>query len=127
MNEFPKAITEMRHWLYLINNFAHDLFTGIWFGSFVGIYTARTSTGQFWQLPAAAATVVNGLVHRFFWLGAASLALVMFTGCIRFLYRRQWDALEAPNGLKRPILIVKHALLGTAFLAGSVHAFLWTF
>jgi len=117
----------MRPWLYLINNFAHDLFTGIWFGSFVGLYTVRVGTGQSGQLPTAAAAIVADLAHRFFWLGAVSLALVMCTGCIRFLYRRQWDALEAPNSFKISILIVKHALLGTAFLAGSVCAFFWTF
>ncbi|MDH5297941.1 MAG: hypothetical protein OEV91_02885 [Desulfobulbaceae bacterium] len=114
----------MKTYLYLINNFAHDLFTGIWCGSFVGLYTVRAKS-RF--MPPEAAAFMADLRQHFFWLGAAALMLVMLTGCIRFLYRREWDATEEPTQFKKPVLIIKHALLGSAFLAGSAYAFLWTF
>ncbi|MDH4322487.1 MAG: hypothetical protein OEV73_13450 [Desulfobulbaceae bacterium] len=117
----------MKAWIYLINNFAHDLFTGIWFGCFVGLYTCHAQVSRLAQPSAAVTAFAVELQGRFFWLGTISLALVMVTGLVRFLYRREWDKMEDPGKLKKPILIVKHALLGTAFLAGSACAYLWTF
>ena len=117
----------MKSWIYLINNFAHDLFTGIWFGSFIGLYTCHAKTNGLTQPSPAITTFATELQSHFFILGATSLLLVMLTGLVRFLYRRDWDKMEDPGKLKKPILIVKHAFLGTAFIVGSVYAIIWTF
>ena len=116
----------MKSWLYLINNFAHDLFTGIWCGSFIGIYTCRVSLQNTQPSPELAdfATLLQG---RFFILGAVALGLVMLTGVVRFWYRREWDNLEEPGKLKKPLLIIKHAILGSAFIVGSIFAVIWIF
>jgi hypothetical protein len=34
-------VTILRPWLILLNNFCHDLFTGLWFGSFIVLYVLR--------------------------------------------------------------------------------------
>ena len=117
----------MKSWLYLINNFAHDLFTGIWFGSFLGLYNCHAKLTAIQLPPAELVSFAGDLQNLFFRLGVLSLALVMVTGLVRFLYRRDWDKLENPGQLKKPILIVKHAILGTAFLIGSIYGVLWTF
>ncbi len=117
----------MKRLLYLINNFAHDLFTGIWFGTFVGILIVHAKAARHPDMPAESAIFISELNHYFFWLGVVSLLLVMITGWIRFLYRREWDALEAPGHFKKPVLIVKHILLGSAFIAGSFYAYQWTY
>lgn len=117
----------MKSWLYLINNFAHDLFTGIWCGSFLGLSLCHSRITGLRQPPAELVAFANDLQTLFFRLGVLSLALVMLTGLIRFLYRRDWDKMENPGQLKKPILIVKHAVLGSAFLIGSVYSVLWTF
>jgi len=116
----------MKSWIYLINNFAHDLFTGIWFGSFIGLYTCHAKISTIEQPTAPLSAFIGELQSHFFWLGAISLVLVMLTGLVRFLYRRDWDKMEDPGKLKKSILIVKHAFLGTAFLVGSTFAILWT-
>ncbi|MDH3360323.1 MAG: hypothetical protein OEL55_05570, partial [Desulfobulbaceae bacterium] len=114
-------------WIYLINNFAHDLFTGIWFGSFIGLYVCHAQINELAQPSAAITSFTAKLQGHFFFLGALSLVLVMLTGLVRFLYRRDWDKMENPGKLKKPILIVKHAFLGTAFIIGSAYAIIWTF
>jgi len=115
----------MKTWLYIINNFAHDLFTGLWFGSFIGLYTVHAKLLQA-PLPGDAATaLVADLEQVFFRLGALALFCVMLTGVVRFFYRREWDNMENLSQAKKPILIIKHALLGTAFLLGSFLACKW--
>ena len=116
----------MKTWLYIINNFTHDLFTGIWFGSFIGLYTVHVKVLQAPQMADTAAGLIVDLEQVFFRLGALALLGVMLTGVVRFIYRRQWDRMEENlSQSKRPILIVKHAVLGAAFLVGSFLACKW--
>ena len=117
----------MKTVFYLINNFAHDLFTGIWFGSFVGIFVVHTKAGAQMDRVPGATRLIGELNHSFLWLGALSLLLVMLTGVVRYLYRRQWDGLENPGQFKKPILIVKHVLLGFSFVVGSFYAYQWIY
>lgn len=112
----------MKIWIYLINNFAHDLFTGLWFGSFIVVYVLHGKISQTEQ-PALLAE----LLKLFFQVGAGSLVLVVLTGIIRFAYRRDWDRLEGMKEKKRSALIIKHALLGSAFLLGSICAYQWVY
>lgn len=117
----------MKTALYLLNNFAHDLFTGLWFGSFAGLALVHARTARIQDLPAETLALVAELKWLFFSLGAAALFLVMLSGWIRFLYRREWDRLEDPGRLKKPVLIVKHILLLSCLALGSYYAVLWTF
>ena len=111
----------MKSWIYLINNFAHDLFTGIWFGSFIGLYVCHAQINELTQPSAAITSFTAKLQGHFFFLGASSLVLVMLTGLVRFLYQKDWEK------IKTKILLIKHAFLGTAFIIGSIYAVLWTF
>ncbi len=116
----------MKTWIYLINNFAHDLFTGIWFGCLVGIYTVHKETSD--HAMQSMADIHLNLLQIFFRLGAVALALVMLTGVVRFMYRRDWDTFEnSVAAAKKPLLIVKHAVLGIAFCLGSFLAYRWVF
>lgn len=113
----------MKPWLILLNNFSHDLFTGLWFGSFATLYLLRqklTSLG----LPASAVDELNQFFYHFCLF---SLLLIGLSGLFRFFYYRDWDdgKHDAP-ALKRKMLIVKHAFFGSSFLLGTVMAFIWT-
>ncbi len=115
----------MRPWLILLNNFCHDLFTGLWFGSFVTLYVLREKTAG---ISSAEVWLVE-LNSFFFNLCMTSLFLICLTGYFRFLYSRGGgaDLVEQATGkLKKQMLIVKHAVLGTSFLGGSLFAYLWT-
>lgn len=105
----------MRPWLILLNDFAHDLFTGLWCGGFITLWLLRE------RQPVA----FNALAEDFYLLCLASLGMVAVTGMVRaFTYR---DASSAyPPELKRRMLAVKHAVLGPAFLLGTWQAYLWS-
>lgn len=113
----------MRPWMILLNNFCHDLFTGLWFGSFITLYVLRTKTADVEN----AGPWLAELNSFFFIFCIVSLVLVSLTGLFRYLYYRNWDESkkESPE-LKKQMLIVKHAIFGTSFIVGSVLGYLWT-
>ena len=113
----------MRPWMILLNNFCHDLFTGLWFGSFITLYVLRSKTAE---LGVTGQWLVE-LNDFFFVFCIFSLVMVSLTGLFRYLYYRNWDESkkESPE-LKRQMLIVKHAVLGIAFVGGSWLSYLWT-
>lgn len=113
----------MRPWLILLNNFCHDLFTGLWFGSFITLYVLRVKTAGM-EITGDWLAELNSF---FFWFCIIALLLVSLTGLFRFLYYRNWDdsKKESPQ-LKKQMLIVKHAVLGSSFLFGSLLSYLWT-
>ena len=114
----------MKVWFVLLNNFAHDLFTGLWFGCFLTLYMLRQR---------AAASVGSELGQRlqeiaqdFGGLAFLFLGLVVVTGLNRLFYYKDGDRLVLESGpLKRKILMVKHAVLGSAFLVGGALTYLW--
>jgi hypothetical protein len=114
----------MKPWLILLNNFSHDLFTGLWFGSFVTLFLLREKTSNM-ALPADSVTELN---QFFFNFCLVSLLLISVSGLFRFFYYRDWDdgKHDAPE-LKRKMLIVKHAFFGSSFLIGTILAYTWTF
>ena len=65
----------------IINNFAHDLFTGMWTSSVLVIYLLREQAHAQTQIAAE----LHDIVKLFFWIGIFSLAIVLGSGGIRFL------------------------------------------
>lgn len=114
----------LRPWLILLNNFSHDLFTGLWFGSFVTLYVLREKAAEF-NAPGVWLTELNAFFFTFCWV---SLLMVCLTGLLRFLFDRRGDGGLGPDSgrIRKQMLIVKHAVLGTAFVGGSWLAYLWT-
>lgn len=117
----------MKNWLYLINNFAHDLFTGLWFGCFalLGYLRHRLSAAEGQELISGA--FAADLLKQLYWLGAVSLGGVLLTGLFRFFYRKEWDRMESSPAAKKTLLIGKHIVLLSAFLVGSVLMTLWVY
>ncbi len=114
----------MKPWLILLNNFLHDLFTGLWFGSFITLYVLRYNTAEITPAPVW----LNDLNMFFFVFCIASLGLIGASGTFRFFYYRDWDGGAYDDAhLKKQMLAVKHAVLGTSFVGGTVLSFVWVF
>lgn len=122
----------MRPWFILMNNFAHDLFTGLWFGTFITIFALQEKIPPLKASLGDLVTLLFTELNTFFFnMMFFSLVMVALTGMFRFLYYGE-DG-ENGNGsdanhpaLKKQLLIVKHTFLGTAFLGGSWLSYLWT-
>jgi hypothetical protein len=110
----------MKLWLILINDFCHDLFTGLWFGSFVTVFVLRGKVGD----PA----LLQELTTLFTWLCLSSLFAIMLTGMCRFFYYRNWDSgwNDAEKvSIKKRLLKIKHALLGGSMVLGTGLVIAW--
>lgn len=105
----------------IINNFAHDLFTGFWTSSILIIYLLRER--------AHATTVIAAELHViiiwFFWLEVISLAIVLATGGFRFLYYKPVS--DDSEKTRKSLLIAKHLLFSVIFAGGAFLAYRWTF
>ncbi|OGR03734.1 MAG: hypothetical protein A2511_04735 [Deltaproteobacteria bacterium RIFOXYD12_FULL_50_9] len=112
----------MKAWLYHLNNFAHDLFTGIWCGCFVNLVALRS-----WSDSGLMTGPAHDLARLMFGMGAGALAAVLTTGIFRYIYRFEWQQTEQLALAKKPVLIVKHIILGLLFLVGSLLAVFWVF
>lgn len=110
----------MKAWLIIINNFVHDLFTGLWISSVLVIYLVGRKAG-FTQGTGLAASLQE-VMKVFFWLGVFSILVIIITGIFRlFEYRSKNSGVLEP--LKKKILIIKHILLGAIFLGGTYLAY----
>lgn len=110
----------MKLWLILINDFCHDLFTGLWFGSFVTVAVLRGKVGD--------PVLLGELTTLFTWLCLASLFAIMLTGLCRFFYYRNWDRgwNDADKArIKKRLLKIKHALLGSLMMLGTGLVIAW--
>jgi hypothetical protein len=110
----------MKLWLILINDFCHDLFTGLWFGSFVTLFVLRGKVGD--------PRLLGELTSLFTVLCLASLFAIMLTGLCRFFYYRNWDSgwNDAEKVVvKKHLLKIKHALLGSSMLIGTGLVIAW--
>jgi putative copper export protein len=117
--------TGLRPWLIILNDFCHDLFTGLWFGSFVTLAVLRQKAGRP-GLDAGAQALMAELTGLFTWLTVAMLGCIVATGLFRFFYYRDWDGVHNKQ-VKKRLLIIKHAVLGTSFLAGTILVAVWGF
>lgn len=111
-------------WLILLNDFCHDLFTGLWFGSFITLAVLRSKAGAD-GLTAIEAPLLSELIRTFTALCLINLGLIVMTGIFRFVYYRNWDG-AGMKDVKKKLLIIKHAVLGTAFLAGTFAVVYWS-
>ncbi len=112
----------MRSWFFIINYFAHDFFSAFWLACFIVLIILHQSVG----IPAPAAgdgMPASELFGLFFWLQTVSLGLIALTG-----YLRSKDtggrAAQDPDKARR-FLIVKHAVLGSFFLAATALSVVW--
>lgn len=113
----------MKNWLIIINNFAHDLFTGLWVSAFLVIYLLEKKVPF---LQEALADALKDIMKVFFALGISSLVIIIITGAFRSIYYRSSES-GTVMAVKRKILILKHILLGTLFLLGTYLAYRYTF
>ena len=113
----------MKPWLILLNDFAHDLFTGLWFGSFVTMFVLHRRAADP-ALDAGQIALMDELISVFFWSTFISLGLIIMTGVFRFFYYRQWDGV-AMKDVKKRLLIIKHAVLGSSLLIGTGFVLVW--
>ena len=122
MNTSQEAVG-LRPWLILLNDFCHDLFTGLWFGSFITMVVMRNKASQP-GLDAGQLALMRELVSLFSWLTIGMLLCIICTGLFRFFYYRDWDGVHN-RAVKKRLLIIKHAVLGSSFLIGTVLVAVW--
>lgn len=106
----------MKPWLILINDFCHDLFTGLWFGSFVTVLVLRNKVGD--------EALLGELTLLFTQLCMASLVAIALSGTFRYFYYREWDG-SGMADVKARLLRIKHALLGGLMVLGSGLVMIW--
>lgn len=113
----------LRPWLIILNDFCHDLFTGLWFGSFVTLAVLRQKALAP-GLGDDARALMGELTSLFTWLTVAMLGCIVATGVFRFFYYRDWDGVHNKQ-VKKRLLIIKHAVLGSSFLLGTAMVAWW--
>lgn len=110
---------ELRDRLTIINAFVHDVATGTWLSALVLMTSLHLRTrGPEW---APVATLLSSLKGDVMWLSWGSLATISLTGVVRALTFRAfgWTGDVAKSRVR--LLKIKHALLGTTFLGGTVY------
>jgi len=109
---------KLRDQLTILNAFVHDVATGTWISSLILITVLHGETSQpSW---AAAAPLVPPLAGKFMVLTWVSLVVILLTGVVRMV---TWKVFGWTGDVSRDrvrLLKVKHAVLGVAFLAGTV-------
>jgi hypothetical protein len=106
---------------FIINNFTHDLFTGLWTSSILVLYLLSKRAKE----QALLAAELNPIINMFFWLVIFSVVMVIGTGLIRYIYYR--PATDGSESIKKGLLIVKHLLFTVVFGGGTFLAYRWTF
>jgi len=114
----------MKAWLIIINNFVHDLFTGLWISTVLVIYLLGRKTGFAQGTPLAAS--LQEVMKVFFWLGVFSILVIIITGIFRLREYRSKNS-GASEPIKNKLLILKHILLGAIFLGGTYLAYIRAF
>jgi len=109
---------KLRDQLTILNAFVHDVATGTWISSLILLSVLRSESRQ--PAWAAAATLVQPLAAKFMILTWVSLVVILLTGLVRMV---TWKVFGWTGDVSRDrvhLLKVKHAVLGVAFLAGTV-------
>ncbi len=105
----------------VLNNFIHDLSTGLWASSLIVIYFLDRKTRSLQELTVI--TALQEVMRTLFWLGACSIAVILVTGGFRLLYYKNENTGE-DGETKKNLLIVKHVLFTFVFLGGTYFAYL---
>jgi len=111
--------------LIIINDFAHDLFTGFWVSSLLVIFLLNNRIASF-PLTSEAYSLIHSVMKMFFWLGVISISLIIATGIIRLQNYRKTSRKEIET-VKTRALIVKHVILTVIFLAGTCFAYYFVY
>lgn len=109
--------------MIIINDFAHDLFTGLWISSFLTIFLLEKKLTLTAGTPAAIS--IQEIKEFFFWLGVCSIVTIAVTGMVRFSYYRSEQ--NRMGAVKNRALIIKHIVLGIIFVAGTYVAYRYSF
>jgi len=113
----------LKIWLIIINNFVHDLFTGLWISTILVIYLLGRKVSFAQGIPVAP---VKDIMRVFFWLGIFCILMIIITGIFRSInYKFTNSGTLGP--VKKKILILKHIVLGLIFLGGTYLAYSWAF
>lgn len=107
--------------LLIINNFTHDLFTGLWTSSVLVIYLLSRKASALTLLAAE----LQKIMRTFFWLGLFSLAVIIISGLVRFKYYRPEN--DGSEKTRKSLLIAKHLLFSAIFSGGTFLAYQWAF
>jgi putative copper export protein len=113
----------MKIWLIIINNFLHDLFTGLWISTILVIYLLQEKVPSVHQIPANA---LKDVMKVFFILGVFSLLIIIVTGIFRSINYNLINS-RPPMTTKKKALIIKHILLGLIFIIGTYLSYRYTF
>jgi hypothetical protein len=107
----------MRDQLTVLNAFAHDVATGTWISclALVSLLHHEMARPE-WSGCAGFAQL---LLSRFMVLTWASLGTIILTGVVRAITYRAYGWTGDVARDRARLLKIKHALLGTAFLAGT--------
>jgi putative copper export protein len=110
--------------LIVVNNFVHDLFTGLWASSLLVIVLLNRKA----KVPDSAlvADSLHAVMRIFFWIGVASIAVIVVSGSLRMLYYRSGISAEDEK-IKKELLIVKHVFFTFAFIGGTYLAYVYAF
>jgi hypothetical protein len=109
---------KLRDQLTILNAFVHDVATGTWISSLILISVLHHETRQ--AAWSGAAALVPPLAHKFMLLTWVSLVVILLTGVVRMV---TWKVFGWTGDVSRDrirLLKVKHAVLGVAFLAGTL-------
>jgi len=105
--------------LTIVNAFVHDVATGTWISTLILLTLLhRESNTPAWTVAAA---LVPPLERKFLVLTWVSLGVILATGVVRLV---TWKVFGWTGDVERDrirLLKVKHALLGAAFLVGTVY------
>lgn len=105
----------MKRALTVLVGFVHDFAAGIWAASVLAVWWIHRSPSL-----GSAESVLRPLMRQFFWIGVASVVLVMATGAGRtFTYVDGFYRADAER-LRRRALIVKHVVLLGVFGSGML-------
>jgi TRAP-type C4-dicarboxylate transport system permease large subunit len=109
-----------RRYLWIVNNFLHDMATGVWAACVLVVWMLFTRRAG---MPAEAASAIGEAMSALLRLALAALVIIGATGGVRLGYwRRQADAAELAQ--KRRALLVKHAAFAVIYGGGTV--WLWS-
>jgi len=105
-----------RRYLWIVNNFLHDMATGTWAACVLVVWLLA---GRRVGMPAEAARATGDAMAAVFKLALAALVVIGATGGVRLGY---WRRQAAPDELmqKRRALLVKHALFAVLYGGGTL-------
>lgn len=102
----------------IVNDFAHDMATGMWAACLLVIWVLSTRTTG---VPPEAAEAISSAMGAAFLLLLAALTVLVGTGAARLSYWRR-DTPTADVAAKRTALVVKHVTFLALYGAGTLAA-----